>query len=96
MAIPVFFQGSNAVLKAPPGQEDEVIPLPVLSDTTQVVSCWKLSEQEIEYIKEHGVVWLAIAGHTHAPVVIKGEAMVTFEGFHPEIKDIVIGGEGNG
>ena len=94
MAYPVFFQGSNKVLNAPKGMEDEVTPLPVLDTTQQIISCWKLTPEEIAYVNERGLVWFSIGvTGTHPPIRLAAEAMVTYEGFHPEIKDTFIAKE---
>ncbi|MCP3729263.1 hypothetical protein M9978_02380 [Sphingomonas sp. MG17] len=70
MARPVDFAGSNLLLTAPPGCEDRVIPLPVLRDNGQIVSCWQLSAAEIREIAETGVIWLSVWGERTAPPVL--------------------------
>lgn len=55
---PKEFKQQNAVFGA--GQK-EYQPLPAyLSGDGQVVSCWELSEKEIERVKETGCVWLSV------------------------------------
>ena len=94
MADAVWFQGSNQMLNAPEGQEDVVGHLPVLNTGEQVISCWKMTEEELVYINETGLVWFSIYGQNHAPIKLAGKAMVTIHGEHPETKSLT-GGEGN-
>jgi hypothetical protein len=55
---PKEFAQQNAVFGA--GQK-EYQPLPAhLSGDGQVVSCWELSAEDIERVKETGCVWLSV------------------------------------
>lgn len=72
MAEPTEFPGMTGSLKPPPGDEERVGPLPVRRLEGRVVSCWRLSPEELAEVQRTGVVWLSIFGHTHAPVAITG------------------------
>ncbi len=45
----------------------ETVELPV------ILSKWELSEEEIEYIKEHKCIWLMVRGQTHPPLLPMAE-----------------------
>lgn len=57
MAKPVEFKGANIVIGK--GRTD-VDPLPVLVDEAKMISCWELSEEELELIKKEKKVYLII------------------------------------
>ena len=65
MATPVHFNESNIVLEAP----GDSGPLPALISETNILSCWELTQEEIDYVVEHGRVWLTVWG-LHPPVNI--------------------------
>lgn len=83
MAEPIIFTESNSVLKAPEGQEDMVLDLPILHHiidigkegepflVAQVVSCWQLTPEEIQEVNNNGgKIYLGALGATHPPVSI--------------------------
>ncbi len=74
MAVPTSFDESNNVLGNPPGLDCE--PLSVCNtmqgELPVVVSCWKLTEQELEEIIRTKRVWLGVIGHTMPPAWITG------------------------
>jgi hypothetical protein len=78
MAVPASFAESNLVLDSPPGMTpDECEPLSVLRTRTPsgqavVISCWKLTAEELAEINRTGRVWLGILGHTMPPAWIDG------------------------
>lgn len=75
--VPTSFAESNGVLDAPKGMEAECDPLSVafaqMGSMPCVVSCWKLTTEELETINRTGRVWLLIAGQTMPPVVLQTE-----------------------
>lgn len=77
MANPVGFEGANVVFQAAPGTEDQVRDLETFTDGEQVVSCWRLSEEELRTINETGVVWLGVLGTMLPPMRVSGTALVT-------------------
>lgn len=79
MANPVGFEGSNDILMAPDGSEN-CSDLEILRTDNQVISCWRLTEEELARVNKTGVVWFSCYGPTHPPVFISGEDFVKFEG----------------
>ena len=82
MAVAVGFEGANTVFQAPKGKEETVHDLECFqpADKSQIVSCWRLSKEEIEQVNQTGVVWLRIMGNGMPPVYVSGEALVLVEG----------------
>lgn len=78
MAIPSSFAESNCVLGPPEGAtEQQIASLSVfrgtLKDTTPiVVSCWKVTQAELEEINRTGRLWLLVIGHTMPPAIVSG------------------------
>jgi len=60
LANPVGFEGAKGVADAAPGEEAYVRPLPMYMDEQQIISCWRLSEEELQNINATGVVWLSV------------------------------------
>lgn len=84
MANGVGFEGANHVMEAPEGvPQDECVDLPVFADGQQVISCWRLSEDEIEHIRETGVIWLSVQGGGMPPVAIAAKGLVFIDGRDP-------------
>ena len=60
--------------------DDQCMDLPVwkgqvpLDDSSQtfpaIISCWRLSKEDLDEINRTGVVWLSITGHGMPPVSI--------------------------
>jgi hypothetical protein len=74
MAKPIPFDEQNKILRPPSAKPDgmTIIDLPVWSDGTQCVSCWKLSLKERVMALLFGKVWVALlSGHTQPPVYIE-------------------------
>jgi hypothetical protein len=86
MAFPTNFDESNCVLDAPPGMsEDQCAPLCVLRAVASngvpvVISCWKLTPEELVEINRTGRVWLSILGVTMPPAVILGTKPFAVQG----------------
>lgn len=79
MAEPVAFPESNLTLVGSP--EDRaagtVLDLPThryrdLDGHPHVISCWKLSPDELAEIVRTGLVWFHSWGETHPPISIQG------------------------
>jgi hypothetical protein len=69
--IPASFDESNHVLGTPPSMTDEQCdPLSVFVDGNYVVSCWKLTADELEEFKRTGRIWLMVVGPTMPPVIL--------------------------
>lgn len=78
MAKPVNFTESDSVLGPPEGMADSVVPLPVHRSRAGFMSCWELTDREIEEIIETRRVWLHVMGQ-HPPVYVSGH-----DPFNPE------------
>ena len=79
MAVPTSFAESNGVLGKPREDTgDDVEALSVLharmetSETPVVVSCWKLTAEELAEVNRTGRVWLVVMGETMPPAFVKG------------------------
>jgi hypothetical protein len=74
--IPSSFDEVNLVLDAPPTLPD-LEPLNVfvgLISPTQpvIISCWKMTKEEIEEFTRTGRVWLVVQGMGMPPVLLSG------------------------
>lgn len=84
MALPVGFEGANFVMLAPASMTpDECSDLPVFRDPQQIISCWRLSPDEIETINATGVIWLAIIGPGMPPVRVAATGIIQTDGRDP-------------
>jgi hypothetical protein len=78
MAVPASFDESNAVLGRPPDMTDEQCgPLSIARATDTeglplVISCWKLTQAELDEVNRTGRIWLGIVGITMPPAWIAG------------------------
>jgi hypothetical protein len=72
--LPVDFTERNFVFTKPNDMTDEQCSdLPVFKGQTSdgfpcIVSCWKLSKEDLEEVTKNGVVYLSITGHGMPPV----------------------------
>ncbi|MCB1516095.1 MAG: hypothetical protein KDJ19_00545 [Hyphomicrobiaceae bacterium] len=81
MAKAVGFEGASSIFRAPPGMaQDECYDLQAFSDGQQVISCWRLTAEELQEVQRTGVVWLSITGRTLSPVFVSGTALITIDG----------------
>lgn len=77
--IPVEFKYQNKVFTKPEDMTDEQCQsLNVWQGKDQsgfpnIISCWKLSEDDMNTIKETGVVWLTIVANGMPPVYVGSE-----------------------
>lgn len=68
---PVEFEEQNGVLRKPDNMTDEeCLPLPCYRDGFQVISKWKLSEQEKKHVLEHGWIWVNVLGGATQPPIL--------------------------
>jgi hypothetical protein len=76
MMFPTDFDESNAVLGKPEDMTDEeCTPLCVLrakfaGGEPFVLSCWKLTQEELDEINKSGKVWLMVFGTGMPPVAL--------------------------
>lgn len=74
--IPTSFEQSTHCLATPPGMtEEQCDPLCVanalMSDGTPcVISCWKLTKEELDEFVKTGRIWLLCVGHSMPPVCL--------------------------
>lgn len=79
--LPTSFEGSNFVFTKPKDMTDEqCMDLPVWKGQVPVddagntfpaiISCWKLSKEDLEEIQKTGCVWLSITGKGMPPVSV--------------------------
>lgn len=78
--IATAFAEENAVLDSPKGVDpDDCGPLSVWRGPDEdgdalVVSCWKVTADELEEIKRTGRVWLMVWGRTMVPTAVCGQS----------------------
>ena len=72
--VPASFEESNAIIGPPDHISPDVLaPLSAfmghdIYGTPVVITCWKLTEEEVEEFRRTGRVWLVAVGHTIPPV----------------------------
>lgn len=71
MAEPIDFPERNRTWVGPAG--GNIGDLPTLTQDDYVLSCWRLSADEIAYVQEHGKVWLQVWGRQPPVSVFAGE-----------------------
>lgn len=81
--LPTSFEQSNFVFGKPKDWTDEqCMDLPVYKGTSKdedyfetpvIISCWKLSKEDLEEINRTGIIWLNITGHGMPPVSLQTE-----------------------
>ena len=69
MAEPIQFPQANSTWVG----VGEVEDLPSYRENVESISCWKLTEAELDEVKRTGVVWLHVWGG-HPPVSLAGES----------------------
>lgn len=72
---PIEFDGTNAVYGA---HQPEYIPLPAErrpGHFGEIVTCWKLSPEEIKRVQETGKIWLSVLtfGQPLQPVLLAAD-----------------------
>lgn len=67
---PIVFDEMNGVLTKPENMTDEECSsLPVYRDGTQCISCWELSDDDIEKLSKTRKLWVfVISGVTQPPI----------------------------
>lgn len=67
----VNFPQANLILNPPSGQEKNINPLYTHHFNGGFVSCWEITEEELEKIKAgERRVWLWVLGQSHPPVLV--------------------------
>lgn len=77
MARGVGFEGANFVFEAPPG-DNNCVDLETFIDAKNgaVISCWRLSDEELDEVKRTGVVWISVQSIPIPPITVSGHALV--------------------
>ncbi|WP_234734784.1 hypothetical protein [Tellurirhabdus bombi] len=66
--LPVDFPEANYTLGAPQGM-DNCLPLPVFRDGTNCVSCWQLTDEEVELLLVTRRIYIGVvSGKTQPPI----------------------------
>jgi len=78
---PIETEHTNSILKAPPGQENEVMDLPITrlqfdDDLSGVESCWELSKEELDEVTRTGRVYFTCMGDTHPPILLTTKSLL--------------------
>lgn len=77
MAEPIRFKGSNAVIGA--GDNPGVLDLPAFFNGSRLVSCWRLTPEELEEVQRTGCVFLSVLYHSMPPVLVGSGTVVNDE-----------------
>lgn len=68
------FPEQNMVFTKPQSMTDEECgSLPAYRGEGQIISCWEVTPEDLERIKETGVIWLSVSGAGQPPVYIGTE-----------------------
>ena len=76
--VPTAFDEENAVLGKPEGMtadDCECLSVRLTANADGhpvVVSCWKVTQEELDEIRRTGRVWLIVHGQTMPPVSLSG------------------------
>ncbi len=75
---PIKFKEQNTVFNKPSSMTDEECgSLPCFVDRNerypQIISCWKLSEEEMIEIQKTGIVWVSVYANGLPPMAIMTE-----------------------
>ncbi len=88
--IPAAFDQENGVLNPPIGMSSaECETLSVWRGVLEnrmpvVITCWKVTKEELEEIQRTGRVWLTVMGTTMPPVIIEGASPWSKPSIHKE------------
>lgn len=75
--VPCDFDESNCLMDTPADMScEECVPLSVYRGSSTdglpiVISCWKLTKDELEEFQRTGRVWLYVVGHSMPPVSVE-------------------------
>lgn len=76
--VPASFDGADVVLSRPSEMTDEECePLSIKRMQTEggtpvVLSCWKLTQEELEEFSRTGRIWVTVYGTTMPPIALNG------------------------
>lgn len=89
--IPVAFDEENTILQTPPGTPIEnceaisVFAGPNEGGYPVIVSCWKMTREEVDEVQRTGRIWMTVLGYGMQPVVLSGTS--PFKGVEHEEDD---------
>ncbi len=72
---PIKFKEQNTTYVA-----EGCLDLPAHTAEDQIISCWKLTEEEIKTINETGVIWFSVKGQKQPPIWLGVETPFVREG----------------
>lgn len=65
----ITFPQQNVTFTKPESMTDEECgSLPAYRGEGQIISCWKLSPEDLNKVQETGIIWLSIVGSQQPPV----------------------------
>lgn len=76
MAVAIAFPESNSALGPTEGGVGYILPVHAGSASEglpQIISCWKLTPEEVQEVVKTGKVWLRVLGG-HPPVLVQGDS----------------------
>ena len=77
---PIKTEFTNSALKAPKGSTDvDELPITRLvapNGSLAVESCWELSKEELEKVKETGKIYFACMGETHPSILLSTKSLL--------------------
>jgi hypothetical protein len=77
--VPVAFDEENAILDVPAQLASQYEPLPIYFSPAEgnhlpmIVSCWKITKEELEEIQRTGRIWVVAVGNTMQPLKLMGD-----------------------
>ncbi|MEH6725188.1 MAG: hypothetical protein V7703_03450 [Hyphomicrobiales bacterium] len=90
MANSVGFEGANFVFQAPENMTPEqCADLPTFVSDGQIISCWRLSPEEIATVTKTGVLWLSITGMAMPPVALAATGLININGRDPTAEPVM-------
>jgi len=91
MGSGIGFIGCNRIFKAPPGEEERVVPLAVHDNGTNITVCWELTQDELKQINEKGRVFVTFWSRGLSPHFVGSEdtvrQFIADNGAFPKSKD---------
>jgi hypothetical protein len=76
MALGSPLKGHNRLFTAPPGEEERVQAIEVFDNGSCLVTCWELSDEEIETIVKTKKIYASFWSRSLAPHYIGSESLV--------------------
>ena len=95
--VPIETKTTNAILKAPSGQEENVIGKSITfyfveednAYSPRICSCWKLSEEELQQVQETGCIYFHTIGNSHPPILLNTSGIEDMENVKIIPKDAI-------